>query len=135
MQMGSQSSSIAPITATTTMKRSVRRLLLCLPRSDMLGWGVPTLDSHYVFSYLLESEGSWNATGYNNARVNEITSAITSETDLDKRTAMIDEAWKIIQADKPYLPVHHQVLAWGMSDKLEKGPAATRLAALLRQNS
>ena len=29
----------------------------------MLGWGVPTLDSHYVFSYLFHSEGSWNGTG------------------------------------------------------------------------
>lgn len=82
----------------------------------MLGWGVPTLDSHYVFSYLLEGEGSWNATGYNNAKVNEITKAITTETDIPKRTAMIDEAWQIIKADMPYVPIHHQVIAWGMSD-------------------
>lgn len=85
----------------------------------MLGWGVPTLDSHYVFSYLLEKEGSWNATGYDNARVNEITQLITTETDIPKRTALIDEAWKIIKADMPYAPIHHQVLAWGMSDKLD----------------
>ena len=82
----------------------------------MLGWGVPTLDSHYVFSYLLEGEGSWNATGYNNAKVNEITKAITSETDIPKRTAMIDEAWQVIKADMPYVPIHHQVIAWGMAD-------------------
>ncbi len=85
----------------------------------MLGWGVPTLDSHYVFSYLLDGEGSWNATGYNNARVNEITKAITTEIDIDKRTAMIDEAWTIIKADMPYVPIHHQVLAWGLSDKVD----------------
>ena len=85
----------------------------------MLGWGVPTLDSHYVFSYLLEKEGSWNATGYDNARVNEITQLITTETDIPKRTALIDEAWKIIKAEMPYVPIHHQVLAWGMSDKLD----------------
>ncbi|MEL7466453.1 MAG: ABC transporter substrate-binding protein [Pseudomonadota bacterium] len=82
----------------------------------MLGWGVPTLDSHYVFSYLLDGEGSWNATGYDNAKVNEITAAITSEIDIDKRTAMIEEAWDIIKADKPYVPLHHQVLAWGVSE-------------------
>ena len=64
----------------------------------MLGWGVPTLDSHYVFSYLLDSEGSWNATGYNNARVNEITKLITTETDLDKRTALIDEAHNLLSS-------------------------------------
>lgn len=82
----------------------------------MLGWGVPTLDSHYVFSYLVAGDGSWNATGYNNARVNEITTAITSEIDIPKRTAMINEAWEIIKADMPYVPIHHQVLAWGISD-------------------
>ena len=85
----------------------------------MLGWGVPTLDSHYVFSYLLAGEGSWNATGYSNARVNEITAAITTEIDIPKRTAMIDEAWTLIKADMPYVPIHHQVLAWGLSDKVD----------------
>ncbi|MDE4172538.1 ABC transporter substrate-binding protein [Phaeobacter sp. PT47_59] len=85
----------------------------------MLGWGVPTLDSHYVFSYLLDGKGSWNATGYNNARVNEITSAITTEIDIDKRTALIGEAWDLVKADIPYVPIHHQVLAWGISDKVE----------------
>ncbi|MDU8925953.1 ABC transporter substrate-binding protein [Alisedimentitalea sp. MJ-SS2] len=85
----------------------------------MLGWGVPTLDSHYVFSYLLDGEGSWNATGYNNARVNEITKAITTEIDIDKRTAMIDEAWTQVKTDMPYVPIHHQVLAWGIADNVD----------------
>lgn len=85
----------------------------------MLGWGVPTLDSHYVFSYLLEEEGSWNAVGYSNPKVNEITKAIASENDLDKRTAMIDEAWTEVKNDMPYIPIHHQVIAWGMSDKVD----------------
>lgn len=90
----------------------------------MLGWGVPTLDSHYVFSYLLDSEGSWNAVGYNNDKVNEITKAIASETDLDKRTMMIDEAWTEVRNDMPYIPIHHQVIAWGMSDKVDAPIAA-----------
>ena len=85
----------------------------------MLGWGVPTLDSHYVFSYLLDSEGSWNATGYANPRVDEISRAITSEIDIDKRTAMIDEAWNLIKDDKPYVPIHHQVLAWGSTENVD----------------
>jgi len=85
----------------------------------MLGWGVPTLDSHYVFSYLLDAEGSWNATGYNNPKVNEITKAITTEMDLEKRAEMINEAWNQIKADAPYAPIHHQVIAWGISDQFE----------------
>ncbi|MEM9605224.1 MAG: ABC transporter substrate-binding protein [Pseudomonadota bacterium] len=82
----------------------------------MLGWGVPTLDSHYVFSYLLDGEGSWNATGYSNDKVNMITQAITTETDIDKRTGMIDEAWTQVKTDMPYIPLHHQVIAWGIKD-------------------
>ncbi|MFK7856521.1 MAG: ABC transporter substrate-binding protein [Granulosicoccus sp.] len=85
----------------------------------MLGWGVPTLDSHYVFSYLLDSEGSWNAAGYNNSNVNDITAAIASETDLEKRTQMIDDAWTQVRTDMPYIPIHHQVIAWGMSDSVD----------------
>ena len=90
----------------------------------MLGWGVPTLDSHYVFSYLLDVKGSWNATGYDNARVNEITQLITAETDIAKRTMLIDEAWGIVKAEMPYVPIHHQVIAWGMSEKLDAPIAA-----------
>lgn len=85
----------------------------------MLGWGVPTLDSHYVFSYLLDKDGTWNATGYNNAKVNEVTKTIATQTDLAKRTQMIDEAWKQVRADAPYIPIHHQVLAWAMSKRVD----------------
>lgn len=90
----------------------------------MLGWGVSTLDSHYVFSYLFEGEGSWNGIGYNNARVNEITKLIETETDIPKRTALIDEAWHIIKKEMPYLPIHHQVLGWSMKDNVDVPIAA-----------
>ena len=90
----------------------------------MLGWGVPTLDSHYVFSYLLDGEGSWNATGYSNDKVNEITATIASEVDLEKRAMLIGEAWSQIKEDAPYIPIHHQVIAWGMSEKLDLPIAA-----------
>lgn len=90
----------------------------------MLGWGVPTLDSHYVFSYLLDSEGSWNATGYANEKVDMVTEAIATEVDLAKREMMINEAWSEVRADMPYIPIHHQVIAWGMSDKLDLPIAA-----------
>ncbi len=85
----------------------------------MLGWGVPTLDSHYVYSYLFDSKGSWNGTGYANARVDELTAAMAVETDLAKRDKMIAEAWSIVKNDVVYLPIHHQVIAWGMSEKLD----------------
>lgn len=85
----------------------------------MLGWGVPTLDSHYVFSYLFASDGSWNATGYANAKVDELTAAMAVETDLAKRDRIIADAWKTVKDDAVYIPVHHQVIAWAMSEKLD----------------
>jgi len=76
----------------------------------MLGWGVPTFDSHYVYSYLFESSGSWNKVNFSNARVDELVAAMGVETGLDKRNAMIAEAWDITQDDVTYLPLHHQVV-------------------------
>jgi len=85
----------------------------------MLGWGVPTLDSHYVFTYLYHSKGPWNATGYANPRVDELTDAMPVTVDLKKRDAMIAEAWKHVKGANAYLPLHHQVIVWGMSKKLD----------------
>tara|TARA_Y100001970_G_scaffold221382_1_gene272067 strand:+ start:3812 stop:5404 length:1593 start_codon:yes stop_codon:yes gene_type:complete len=76
----------------------------------MLGWGVPTFDSHYVYSYLFESSGSWNKVNFKNDRVDELVAAMGVETDLTKRNAMIAEAWDITQDDVTYLPLHHQVV-------------------------
>ena len=85
----------------------------------MLGWGVPTLDSHYVFSYLFDGKGSWNGTGYSNDKVNAATAAMATETNLAKRDEIIAEAWNQVKEDVVYLPIHHQVIAWGMSDQLD----------------
>ncbi|MEQ8817076.1 MAG: ABC transporter substrate-binding protein [Thalassobaculum sp.] len=84
----------------------------------MLGWGVPTLDSHYVFSYLAASKGSWNFTGLSDARLDELTTQMETETDAAKRDAMIQEAWEILKTSNAYLPLHHQVIAWGLKDGL-----------------
>ncbi|MFN4089899.1 MAG: ABC transporter substrate-binding protein [Alphaproteobacteria bacterium] len=85
----------------------------------LLGWGVPTLDSHYVFSFLMHSKGTWNATGYANPRVDELTQAMETEVDVEKRNAMIAEVWKIARDEIVYLPLHHQVITWAMKDRLE----------------
>ena len=86
----------------------------------MLGWGVPTFDSHYIFNFLVhettDNRGSWNNTGYSNAAVNAKIVSLESETDLAKRDATIAEIWAQVQADQIYLPIHNQVLNWGMKD-------------------
>ncbi|MEM7438922.1 MAG: ABC transporter substrate-binding protein [Pseudomonadota bacterium] len=88
----------------------------------MLGWGVPTYDSEYIFNFLVhtrgEKYGSWNGTGYSNADLDTKIVALASETDLDKRNAMIGEIWAKVQEDALYIPIHHQVLNWGMKSNV-----------------
>ena len=78
----------------------------------MLGWGVPTLDSHYVFHYLYETGASWNKVNFSNADVDAAIRVMEGEVDLDKRNAAIAKAWKIVKDDISYLPLHHQVISW-----------------------
>ncbi len=86
----------------------------------MLGWGVPTYDSEYIFNFLVhtkgEDRGSWNATGYSDPELDEKIKSLASETDLDARAATVAEIWKTVQDETLYLPVHHQVLNWGMGN-------------------
>ena len=89
----------------------------------MLGWGVPTFDSHYIFNFLvhgtIENRGSWNNTGYDNSEVNQMIVALESETDLDRRNAVIAEIWSQVQDDQLYLAIHNQVLNWGMKSTIQ----------------
>lgn len=89
----------------------------------LLGWGVPTFDSEYVFNFLVHSTsgsyGSWNNTGYSNADVDAMIVSLASETDLDVRNATIADIWAQVQEDVLYVPIHHQVLNWGMTDTID----------------
>jgi len=88
----------------------------------MLGWGVPTYDSEYIFNFLVhtrgEERGSWNGTGYSNPDLDAKIVSLASETDLDKRNATIAEIWSTVQDEVLYLPIHHQVLNWGMKENV-----------------
>jgi peptide/nickel transport system substrate-binding protein len=88
----------------------------------MLGWGVPTYDSEYIFNFLVhtrgEERGSWNGTGYSNPDLDAKIVSLASETDLDKRNATIAEIWNTVQDEVLYLPIHHQVLNWGMKENV-----------------
>ena len=88
----------------------------------MLGWGVPTYDSEYIFNFLVhgreESIGSWNGTGYDNDEIDALIESLASNTDLDQRNADIATIWRAVQDDQLYIPIHHQVLNWGMAENV-----------------
>lgn len=89
----------------------------------MLGWGVPTFDSEYIFNFLVHSKGekygSWNGTRYSNPDLDTKIVSLASETDLDKRNSTINDIWSVVQGETIYLPIHHQVLNWGMKESIQ----------------
>lgn len=89
----------------------------------LLGWGVPTFDSEYVFNFLVhsttEDRGSWNGSRFNNADIDAKIQSLGSEVDLDKRNATIADIWKVVQDEQIYLPIHNQVLNWGMKGNID----------------
>ncbi len=87
----------------------------------MLGWGVPSYDSEYIFNFLYHTRtdayGSWNSTRYANPEIDEMTKAIAAEVDIEARDAMVAQMWEIVKTDAVYIPIHHQMLNWAMKDK------------------
>jgi len=86
----------------------------------MGGWGVPTLDSEYVFQFLYHTGRTSNGTGFSNARVDELTDLMSRELDPEQRNAYIAEAWQIVRDDITFVPLHHQVIVWALRDGFEQ---------------
>jgi peptide/nickel transport system substrate-binding protein len=82
----------------------------------LLGWGIPTYDSHYIFNDLYRTKtqtaGTWNGTGYSNAALDARIDALNSEVDVNKRNASIADIWKELQANNVYAPIHTQFIAY-----------------------
>lgn len=91
----------------------------------MLGWTPGTYDSHNVLENLIYTrgkapgKGEYNIGGYSNARVDELSDLIGSETDQRRRQAMIEEAMKIHRDEYGHLPLHQQALVWAMRSNVE----------------
>jgi peptide/nickel transport system substrate-binding protein len=89
----------------------------------LYGWGVPTFDSEYIFTYLYHSRtgkfGANNGTYYSNPEIDKKIVSLATEIDVAKRNATIADIWKTVHDEAIYLPVHHQMLAYGMKNNLE----------------
>ena len=85
----------------------------------MLGWGVATYDAQYAIQSLIRTkttgaDGNFNFAKLSNARIDQLTDAMKSETDIAKRNAMIREALLLTRDDYLYVPLHHQMRPWAM---------------------
>jgi peptide/nickel transport system substrate-binding protein len=89
----------------------------------LLGWGVPTYDSDYIFSYLYHTRegarGGWNSTRYSNPEVDKQIQSLSTETDKAKRDATITAIWDKLLADQVYVAIHHQMLAHAMKSDID----------------
>jgi peptide/nickel transport system substrate-binding protein len=90
----------------------------------MLGWTPSSFDSYDALQNLLtmdgEAQGTWNCGHYSNPKLEALTDQIAVEIDPDKRNQEIREAFQIHKNDVGHIPLHQQVLAWGVrSDTVE----------------
>ncbi len=88
----------------------------------LLGWGVPTFDSQYVFDFLVHtregSYGAFNGSRYSNPELDEKIQALATMTDLEERDALIAEIWDEVMEERIFLNVHNQMLAYAMRDNI-----------------
>ena len=74
--------------------------------------------------------GTFTPAGYSNPRVDELTKAVATEVDPEKRNAMMIEALMLAKDDIAWLPLHQQPLSWAARDTVEVPQAADDLVRL-----
>ncbi|WDP91912.1 MAG: ABC transporter substrate-binding protein [Desulfobacter sp.] len=93
----------------------------------MIGWHSDTEDSGNFSEFLMMCEnketgyGQYNS-GYCNPRVDELTLAAQSETDLDKRAKMLQEIEQILYDDAAFIPFHWQNHSYGAKKNIRVKP-------------
>jgi peptide/nickel transport system substrate-binding protein len=91
----------------------------------LLGWTPSTYDSHNPLLQLMMTpaekgaQGLFNIGGYSNWQVDRLTRQIGTEVDMKRRNALIAEAFKIHADEIGHLPLHQQMLAWGMKKNID----------------
>lgn len=92
---------------------------------SLLGWHPDTEDAGNYTEYLLmcpdqkTGYGQYNANQYCNKRVDELALACQTETDVAKRTAMLQEIEKIAYNDAAFVPMHFEPLGWAARPNLK----------------
>ncbi|WP_022660913.1 ABC transporter substrate-binding protein [Paucidesulfovibrio longus] len=85
---------------------------------QMIGWHPDTEDSANYTEFLLMCRnaetgyGQYNSGNYCNPKVDELILASQIETDLAKRSEMLQEVERILYEDAAFVPLHWQNLSW-----------------------
>jgi peptide/nickel transport system substrate-binding protein len=89
---------------------------------QMIGWHPDTEDSANYTEFLLMCPnketgfGQYNSGNYCNKEVDEIILASATETDTEKRKAMLQKVEQMLYDDAAYVPLHWQHLSWAGLD-------------------
>jgi peptide/nickel transport system substrate-binding protein len=86
----------------------------------LLGWGVTTFDSEYIFSLLYHTNtgalGGWNGTKFSDPAIDAEIRALRTEIDVSRRNAGIAAVWQKLKAQLIYIPLHNQTITHAMRD-------------------
>lgn len=91
---------------------------------QMIGWHADTEDSGNFYEFLSMCRnaetgyGQYNSGNYCNARVDELTLAAQTETDMAKRAIICQEAEKIQYDEAGFIPLHWQNLSWASKNNM-----------------
>ncbi len=91
---------------------------------QFIGWHSDTEDSANFTEYLTmcpnkeTGMGQYNSGNYCNPEVDALITASNAETDVAKRTAMLQQVERLLSDDAAYIPLHWQDLSWAASTNL-----------------
>jgi peptide/nickel transport system substrate-binding protein len=92
----------------------------------LLGWAPVTQDALGVFLPVMTLKaaggGAWNAGRYTNPKLEELVQWARVEMNVEKRRALISEIQRIHKEDIGQVPLHEQVIIWGLRDGVEVQP-------------
>lgn len=94
----------------------------------MIGWHADTEDSANFTEFLTmcpnqeTGKGQYNSGNYCNPKVDDLITRSSSETDPEKRKAMLQEVEQILYDDAAFVPLHWQNLAWAAAANVDIAP-------------
>ncbi len=94
----------------------------------MIGWHADTEDSGNFSEFMAmcydkeTGYGQYNSGAYCNAKVDELVLGAQSETDLDKRAAMLQEVEQILYDEAAFIPFHWQNHSYGAKRNIQVKP-------------
>jgi peptide/nickel transport system substrate-binding protein len=109
---------------TTAVAQPAARHFAQVRRAELdfylLGWGVTTFDSEYIFSNLYHTNtgqlGGWNGTGFSDAGIDAQIRSLRTEIDQARRSARMAALWQKLKAETIYVPLHNQTITYAMRD-------------------